>query len=217
MRKSLLSFLVICVSLASKAQTWETVNIDSVVSCQVPKGYEKDTTNKKVSFIANSGFGTILIYKTDDNPHIIPDIEKDKHIKAYYNDYIKNIRSSAPGTIISNEKDTLISNLKVKDFKLQTDTGKGKQYRNFRIFHLNAATYTFEFLYNDIQAEYALPESDQFFKSIKADESLERKDQYTNNNNPKPGAENRRALLTGLIIGIGVLLIILYIFLRRKK
>jgi len=45
--------------------------------------------------VARSSFGTILIFKVPDNPQITPDIEKDRHLKNYYKNYIKSVEQSS--------------------------------------------------------------------------------------------------------------------------
>ncbi len=217
MKKLLLFVFFSTMNLLLYGQNWQQVQIDSVVACKLPAGWQKNTEGNKLSWRATSGFGNIMIFKTEDNPRVIPDMEKDRHLKAYYNDYVANVRKSAKGSSITDERDTVIDELRFKDFKLQTDSGSGKQYRDFRIFHVNGATYTFEFLYNDIQREYAIPERTLFFNAISVDEQMGRKDQFTHNDNPKPGAERRRNLHTGLIIGTTILIVLIFIFVRRRK
>lgn len=201
--------------LPAFAQNWQTVKIDSAVSFKLPKGFQKNNSDNKNSFSASTAFGTILVFKTPDNPKVIPDIEKDRHLIRYYNDYIKRISSSSEDGKITGEKDTLIGDMKVKDFTLEIDTGSGSQYRNFRILHANAATYTFEFLYHDIHTEYALPEKEQFFNSITVNENLDRESQFTEDTNV-PQSKNNLYIITGAATLI-VFLLIITLQSRRKK
>ena len=218
MRKFLLVLAALSSAVCAFAQDWQTVTIDSAVSVQLPKGYEKKTLNGQDSYIGRTVYGTILIFKTDDNPRVFPDIEKDKHLLNYYKDYIQKVSRSVKGAMISDQRDTLIGELKVKDFKLALDSGTGKQFRNFRIFHANAATYVFEYLYQDLQSEYAAPEIQKLFSSVKVSEDLKREDQYISTDNPKPGADSRRNTLTiGIIVGVVVLVLAVILIARRRR
>ena len=215
MKKLLVIFCILFIASSSEAQDWPTVKIDSAVSVQLPKGFEKNDTTAQVQFLANSPFGTIMVFKSEDNPRVFPDIERDRHLDKYYNNYIKSIsRSSAGGSII-NEKDTLLGELKVKDFTLQVDSGSGKQYREFRIFHANGATYTFQFLYQHIHKAFVDPEKEKFFNSIKINETFDRQDQYTAAN-----AENEDGISGAWLVGLGAILLIfilLLLFFRRRR
>ncbi|HEY1025914.1 MAG TPA: hypothetical protein VGE26_12160 [Sphingobacteriaceae bacterium] len=212
MKKLLFLFLLPLLALRANGQEWTTVNIDSAVSIKLPKGYEKKDTTGQYSLVAHSPFGTILFFRTPDNPRVIPDIERDRHLEQFYSDYIDRVRAAAPNGSIINEKDTVLKNLKVKDFTLKTDTGRGVQYRNFRILHVNAASYTFEFLYPEIQAEYSKPEGEFFFNSIMVNEELERHDQYTTG---EPAGIDPLWIITGVVILL--IIVILAVWFSRKR
>lgn len=211
MKKLLIFFGLFFAALYTFAQKWPTVRIDSAVTVTVPKGYEKKDTTGKFSLMARSSFGTILVFKTPDNPRVIPDIERDRHLEEYYNNYIQKVGSAAKEGRILDERDTLLGEIKVKDFTLAVDSGSGIQYRNFRIMHVAGASYTFEFLYEDLHAEYSKPERDKFFSSITVDEGLSRQDQYTTDE--PPGID---PLLIGGI-GVALLLLILFIVFRQRR
>lgn len=205
-------FLLLC-SFPAFSQ-WVDVKIDSAVSFQLPKGYERTKSDSENNFVARTAFGTILVFKAVDDPIVTPDIERDKHLKDYYDDYIKRVESSTGDGKITNEKDTLLGDLKVKDFTLAIDSGTGVQVRKFRILHANSATYTFEFLSEDIHAEYAGEDADKFFNSIKVNENLVRADQFTEPSENNPGNTNN------WLIGGGVVLVIalaIFFLMRRKK
>lgn len=216
MKRILILLSIAAFSLNAYSQPWKTVKIDSALSVKLPKGFNKTTPDDQKNFSATTGFGTILIFKDPDNPETTQEIGKEKQLQKYYDDYIARVKASSKDGIISNEKDTLIGKLNVKDFKLETDSGSGKQYRFFRILHANDATYTFEFLYQDIHEEFALKEKDEFFNSITFTENLNKQDQFTDDAIVKP-ADNTN---TWLVAGGGALLAIVIIIValsRRKK
>lgn len=216
MKKIFLFLTFILFAGTTFSQTWETVQIDSAVSVKLPKGFTKTEADKKYSLYAVSPFGTILIFKAYDNPKTTPDIEKDRHLKKYYEDYVRDIKRSSTDAIIKDEKDGKLGELKVKDFTLQTDSGSGVVYRDFRILHANSATYTFEFLYQDIHKEYALPERERFFSSIEVNENLVKSDQYTTESFESATRDNSRIYqIGGLVLLILIILVIL--FLRKRK
>src|SRR6476661_8590720 len=100
--KKIFAFISLFFSFAiAYGQNWETVRLDSAVSVKVPKGYELNTKEGKTSLTARSPFGTILVFKTPDVPQVTPDIERDRHLKKFYDDYIKRIRNSSKDGVIS--------------------------------------------------------------------------------------------------------------------
>ena len=215
MIKIILVLILFILSNTSYSQDWETVKIDSTVSVKLPKGFNKSEQNDKYSLVAISPWGTILIFKTMDDEMSTPDIEKDKHLKKYYNDYIKNVRTVSTGSIIKDEKDAMIGELKVKDFTLQIDTGSGVLYRNFRLLHASNATYIFEFLYQDLHSQFAVIEKEKFFNSIVVNERLDKTDQYTSDEINDNNAASKKYLYWA--IPGGILLIGLIVLLFRKK
>jgi len=195
------------------AQEWPTVKIDSAVSVQLPAGFAKTDTANQVQVLASSDYGTIMVFKSDDNPEIM-EIEKDSHLEKYYKNYVNTVGSSAAGGNIINEKSTRLGDLKVKDFTLQVDSGGGKQYRDFKILHANGATYTFEFLYGYLHKNLVKPEKDRFFKSISVTEALDRQDQYTS-----PGIVQQNQISPLWIVAGGAVIVTLIVFfiVRRKR
>ncbi|WP_026898603.1 hypothetical protein [Daejeonella oryzae] len=213
MKKLLFLLMISFLSFPLFSQEWKTVNIDSAVSFKLPKGFIKTKTADENNFSAQTPFGTILIFKAPDDAKVTPDIEKDKHLNQFYTSYLERVKSSSSDAIITDEKDTLLGNLKVKDFTLAVDSGSGKQLRKFRILHANNATYTFEFLFQEIHKDYAAEECNKFFNSISVKEDLDRSDQFTADN--IPGSQPNYYLIGAIVLVI--LGIILFFSLRRRK
>ena len=213
--KNLIVIFLLFTGLSAFGQTgWQTVKLDTAISFKLPKGFQKTKSDSASSFSAATGFGTILIFKADDNPVVTPDIERNKHLEAYYNDYIERVEASTSDGKITNEKDTIIGDLKAKDFTLELDTGGGVQVRKFRIIHANSATYTFEFLFEEMHREYAAEECNQFFNSITVSENVGRADQF---NAP---ASDGGGGMSPYLIGLAVLVIIgiiIYFVIRKKR
>ncbi len=215
MKPSILVLFIFLLLKSAFAQDWETVKIDSTVSVKLPKGFTKTEKKDKYSLVAVSPWGTILIFKTLDDEMSTPDIEKDKHLKKYYDDYINNVRTVSTGSIIKDEKDGKLGALNVKDFTLQIDTGSGVLYRNFRLLHASSATYIFEFLYQDLHSEFAVPEKEKFFSSIEVNEQLNRSDQFTSDEINDNNAASKKYLYWA--IPGGAILIGLIFFVLRKR
>ena len=216
MKKLIILLAIYFIPFLSLAQTWDTFRIDSAVSVRLPRGFTKTDTKKQFSLVARSLFGTILIFKIPDNPQITPDIEKDRHLKNYYENYIKSVRQSSKSGIIIDEKDNLIAELKVKDFTFKIDTSSGILLRNFRVLHANGATYTFEFLHENVHKEFAVPERNKFFNSIKVNESIRSSDQYTNQADNSESPDNSNYMIWLILIGmLAIGLIILRILFKK--
>jgi len=214
MKKLIILIAIYLFPFLSQAQTWDTFRIDNAISVGLPKGFTKTETKQEFSLVARSAFGTILIFKVPDNPQITPDIEKDRHLKKYYENYIKTVKQSSKSGIITDEKDNLVGELKVKDFTLKIDTGSGVLLRDFRILHANGATYTFEFLHENVHKEFAVPEREKFFNSIEVNETISSADQYTSQGPNSDSPDNSKYLIwlfmTGLLaIGLTILRILL--------
>jgi len=212
--KTLILLLLLFTGLQSYSQGWKTVKLDSSVSFQLPKGFQKSKSDSASSFSATTTFGTILIFKAVDNPIVIPDIEEDKHLTEFYDDYIERVKMSSGDGKISNEKDTLLGDLKVKDFTLEIDTGSGPEMRKFRILHANNATYAFEFLFQQMHKDFAADECNKFFNSIKVNADVKRADQFT------AKAANDGGGMNPYLIGLAVLVVvalIIYLIIRKRK
>jgi len=111
MKKIIFVILTILCSQATIAQKWEPMRIDDSVQVSLPVGYTTKDTLGQTLISATSGFGNVLITKQPDNPGSTPQIDKVKHLDAFYSNFVNNIRSSSQGTI-SNEKDTLMGKLR---------------------------------------------------------------------------------------------------------
>jgi hypothetical protein len=96
------------------SQEWKPYKIDDSVQVSLPGDFTKVDTLGQTQITAKTNFGFIQIIKQRDNPHSTPDIEKLKHLNRYYNDFIKRISASAKNGVISNKRDTLLGNLRVK-------------------------------------------------------------------------------------------------------
>jgi len=218
MKKLIILLAIYLIPFLSRAQTWDTFRIDNAVSVGLPKGFTKTETKQQFSLVARSSFGTILIFKVLDNPQITPDIEKDRHLKHYYENYIKSVKQSSKSGIITDEKDNLIGELKVKDFTLQIDTGSGVLLRDFRILHANGATYTFEFLHENVHKEFAVPEREKFFNSIEVNETISSSDQYTSQAPNSDSPDNTKYLiLLIMVVLLAIGLTILRILLKKAQ
>lgn len=216
MKKLIFVLTLFILSNSSYAQDWETLKIDSTVSVKIPKGFNKTENNEKYNLVAVSPWGTILIFKTLDDEISTPDIEKDKHLKKYYDDYIKNVRTVSTGSIIKDEKDAKLGELNVKDFTLQIDTGSGVLYRNFRLLHASNATYIFEYLYQDLHSEFAVPEREKFFNSIEVNDQLNRSDQFTSDEINDNNAASKSYLYWAIPGGIILIGLAFFIFSKKK-
>ena len=218
MKKLFILLAIYLIPFLSQAQIWDTFRIDNAVSVGLPKGFTKTDTQKQFSLVARSSFGTILIFKVPDNPQITPDIEKDRHLKNYYENYIKSVKQSSKSGIITDEKDNLIGKLKVKDFTLKIDTGSGVLLRDFRVLHANGATYTFEFLHENVHKEFAVPEREKFFNSIEVNETISSSDQYTSQAPNSDSPDNTKYwILLIMVILLAIGLTILRILLKRVQ
>ncbi len=217
MKKLIILLAIYLIPFLSRAQTWDTFRIDNAVSVGLPKGFTKTDTKKQFSLMARSSFGTILIFKVPDNPQITPDIEKDRHLKNYYENYIESVKQSSKSGIITDEKDNLIGELKVKDFTLRIDTGSGVLLRDFRVLHANGATYTFEFLHENVHKEFAVPEREKFFSSIKVNENISSSDQYTSQAPGSDSPDHTKYLILLIIVLLAIGLAILTIQLKRAQ
>ena len=215
--KKLLVFPIFLLFVTSGfAQKWKPIHIDDSVQVSLPGEFTKKDTLGQIIFNAESSFGEIIITKQPDNSISTPDIEKVKHLKIYYDDFIKRIKTSSNG-IVSDERDTVIGKLKVKDFKLEIDSGSGKQYRNIRILHENSSTYTFQFLYKDIHKDYAKTEIDTFFSSITIPPSAAVSTQFTDPQNTTGKAPVTNSSIYLIIGAVVVILIIIAVILMRKR
>lgn len=217
MKTLLFSFLFLILPGFLFSQEWKPYKIDDSVQVSLPPDFTKLDTLGQTNITAKTSFGYIQITKQPDNPSVTPDIEKLTHLNQYYDNFVNRIKSSAKDGNIINEKDTLLGNLHVKDFTLAVDSGSGKQLRNIRILHENSATYTFQYLYQNIHEEYAISESQLFFESIKIPPTMDVESQFTTPENTTGKAPTGNSTI---YIGIGVIVLIIagiLLYLKRKR
>jgi len=219
MKKTHFAILFIFICLSAYAQQWKPYKIDDSVQVSLPEKFtSKDTLGQQI-INSTAGFGIIQITISPDNPKTTPDIEKERHLKKYYDNFVKRIRSSSGGGTVSEARDTVIGKLKAKNFTMVVDDASGKQFRNFLILHENGNTYTFQYLYKDIHTEYALPENKTFFSSIRIPPDADIKTQFTSpgtTTGHSPSA-NRNNLLAGGAAAILIVLAIILVRRRRRK
>ena len=212
-----LATIFILLSISVFGQEWKAYKIDDSVQVSLPEKFTRKDTLGQTMISSDAPFGRIQITISPDNPKITPDIEQEKHLQLYYDDFVNRIKTSAKEGIISNERDTMLGKLKVKDFSLSVDSGSGKQIRNFRILHVNSNTYTFQYLYQDIHAEYALPESMTFFSSLRIPPEVDVRSQFTkpaNTTGETPAGTNRMVWIAG---GIAFLILVFFLILTARK
>ena len=218
MRSLILIPALIIISFLAQGQEFKPHKIDDSVQVSIPPTFqEKDTLGQHIISAATQ-FGNVLIVKTPDDPNRTPDIKKKSHLDAFYENYVKNIGASVQGGVITDEKDTVINNLRYKDFALQADSGGGKQFRNFRIVHVNSATYIFQFMYQEVHKEFAAPNMKLFFESIKIPPEATVANQFTEpeNTTGAPPAGSNLSLI-GWIVGAVVLVVVIIVFVVRRK
>lgn len=179
MKKLQFSILLLFATLVTYGQNWKPYKIDDSVQVALPDGVVRKDTLGQTIITAETSFGNILITKAPDNPRSTPVIKKEKHLRKYYDNFVKDIQKTAKEGIISGEKDTTLQQLRIKEITLAVDSGSGKQFRNIRILHENSATYTFQFLYNDFQKAYAAPELSTFLNSVKTQSQAGLESQFT--------------------------------------
>lgn len=218
MKKLIIIYLLTFTAIPLFAQKWKPTKLDDSVQVSLPDGFTKKDTLGQTLFNADTPFGQILITKQPDDPATTPDIEKVDQLKKYYDNFVSQIQTSSKGNV-SDAKDTLIGKLRVKDLKLVTDTGTGKQYRNIRVLHVNSATYTFQFLYKDIHESYALEESKTFYNSIRIPPDATVNAQFTEpqNTTGKKPAGSTNYVLIAVIAGVIVVIVIIILLRKRKK
>lgn len=217
MKTLCLAFFCIFISPSLLSQELKPFKIDDSVQVSLPPNFSKVDTLGQTNITAKTSFGHIQITKQNDNPATTPDIEKLIHLNQYYDNFVNRIKSSAKDGRIINEKDTLLGNLHVKDFTLSVDSGSGVQLRNIRILHENSATYTFQYLYQNIHEEYAVPESKAFFESIRIPPAMDIESQFTSPENTTGKAPSSDTII---YIGIGIIILIIAgitLYLKKKR
>lgn len=215
MKHTVWLFLSMLISASVSAQNWKPVRIDDSVQVSLPADFARSDTGAQVMITARPSFGNILITRQEDNPQATPDIEKVKHLHKYYDDFVKRIRNNSEG-IITEERDTVIERLHMKEITLAVDSGSGKSFRKIRILHEAGATYTFQFMYKDMHEQYAQKSIDTFFSSIRIPPDAGVVSQFT-----KPGDTTGKApgqtRWTYWAIGGAILLVIILLIVRRFR
>ncbi|MCF8453857.1 MAG: hypothetical protein K9G42_11675 [Pedobacter sp.] len=90
--------------------------------------------------------------------------------------------------------------------------------RDFRILHANGATYTFEFLHENVQKEFAVPEREKFFNSIEVNETISSSVQYTSQAPNSDSPDNSKYLIWFImIVLLAIGLTILRVLLKRAQ
>ncbi|MGV8879733.1 MAG: hypothetical protein ACOH2A_11955 [Sphingobacteriaceae bacterium] len=220
MKKLLIILILSAGSIPAFAQQWKKVEIDTLVSVLLPDKFQKKDTLNQQLFSTNGSYGAMIVIRSENSQDEKVDVKRLKDLNKLYDNYIKKVQGSAQGTIES-KKDTLIEGLNAKDFVLKTDTGSGVELRYFRVLFTQDATYTFEYLVKEIRTEFAQPEYEKFFNSIKiGPEVTVKADQLAEKGATSPLSERKKSFNNTLIyggVGFIVLIIILVVLIRRKK
>ncbi len=210
MKKSTFLLTMLLCGLSAFSQVTKPVKIDSTVTVSLPKDYTKLDTLGQQIFSGRTVFGYVQVVRAA-NPPGRP-LKREKDLNKVLLGYENKLLASAKRSNVINDHDTTVNNnLIARDFVLQVDTGSGIQDRQFRVVYTKDYTYTFQFLYNDVQKEVVAKELKDFFSSIKFAPDLNRDDQYTLIGQ---FTGMHKALKLGLIIG-GIVLILLFILLVR--
>jgi len=210
MKKILVSFSLVLLSLAGFAQTLKPVKVDSLVTVSLPEKYTlKDTLGQQI-YSGNASLGYMVVIRAPNAKDNKP-LKKERDLNNVLKDYIKGIKGQAAGNTM-NVRDTTIGHLKAKTFTLSTDQGAGVQLRNFIVIYTQDVTYTFEYYFEQQRAELIKDEYKSFASSIKVSPELERTDQYLSNaKGLSPAAK------FGLFGGIPLIIIIVVVIMIRKK
>ena len=211
MKKILISVGLVFFALSASAQRLKTIKLDSLVSVSLPADFHKTDTLGQQTYTARAQYGYIIVARSP-NPPGNQTLKKEKDLDKVFKEYIRKVQGSLPNGNITNDHDTIINNVELRDFTLRTDTGSGVQLRKFRILYTKPVTYTFQYLYDGIRKEVAKKEKDAFFKSITIKPGLSGADQYT-----FFGKSAKISTLAIVCIAAGVIIIVLIILLMRKK
>jgi len=211
MKKILISLGLTFFALAGLGQRLKTVKIDSLVSVSLPADFRKTDTLEQQTYTANAQYGYIIVNRSP-NPVGNKTLKNKKDLNNVFREYIQKVESSLSDGNITNDHDTIINNLEVRDFTLRTDTGSGVQLRKFRVLYTKPVTYTFQYLYDDIRKEVAKKERGAFFKSITIAPELNGKDQYA-----FYGKAKKVNALAIVCVAAGTIILVLIILLVRKK
>lgn len=180
--KKLMIFLSMILLLdrtyAQKKYYLEPVTIDNEITVSLPKEFKKTDATGQQSWAANAIYGSVLVIRSV-NPTDAKLVKNTDGLNNVFKEYVKKIQaSSGKDGEITDEHNTTVGKLTAHDFVLQTDTGSGVQMRRFRLLYTKAATYTFEYLYEDFRKDEAIGEMNAFFSSIQTAPDLDHTDQY---------------------------------------
>ena len=215
MKKILISFnLALAFATAAVCQPLKRVKLDSVVSVNMPADYHKLDTLGQQSYTANAQYGYIIVNRSP-NPARNKTLKKEKDLNSIFKEYIRKIQASLSDGHVINDHDTVINNLEVRDFTLQTDTGSGVQLRRFRILYTKPVTYSFQYLYDEIRKDVAAQEMNEFFKSITVASAVNGTDQFTNFGQHK--GINKIWWIAIAVLAVIVVIAVLIIRKRRRS
>ncbi|PTQ92925.1 hypothetical protein C8P68_11056 [Mucilaginibacter yixingensis] len=202
--------LIFC--LGAMAQQLKTVALDSTVSVQLPSDFKKMDTLGQQTYTAGTAFGYVIVNRAPNPQNKTLTNEKD--LQNVFKEYIRKVQTSLSDGTISKEHDTIVNKLMVHDFMLQTDTGAGVQLRQFRILYTKPATYTFQYLYDEMRKDVSAKEMNDFFKSIKVADDVRGTDQYTTFGQAQGMST---PLKMGIIGGILLIVVLVLVLTRRRK
>jgi len=211
MKKILISFSLLLLSVAGFSQALVPVKVDSLVTVSLPEKFTKKDTLGQQIYSGNTPLGYMVVIRQPNAENNTP-LKKERDLNKVLKDYIKGIKGQAEGSDALNVRDTTIGHLKAKTFTLSTDQGAGVQLRNFIVIYTQDVTYTFEYYYQQNRAELVKDDYKAFSSSIKVSPELKRTDQYLSN---AKGISPR--LITGVVIGVLFIGIIIFYVTRRNK
>jgi hypothetical protein len=214
MKKLLLIFTLIFFTTLGYSQLFKTVKIDTLISVTLPAVYTKKDTAGQLTLSAKASYGFIVVTRIPNAANNAP-LKKEKDLNQVFKNYVKDVQQVGNGSIL-NERDTLISTVKGHLFTLKTQDDDGNvQYRQFLFIYTRDASYTFQYFFNEGQAELIGADTKPFYSSIKLQPDLQRNDQYLVPSKPgMPGS--LKALLYGGG-GLVIVLIIVFTTIRRRK
>ena len=210
MKKILISFSLVLLSISGFAQALKPVKVDSLVTVSLPEKYtRKDTLGQSV-FSGNSSFGYMVVIRAPNAENNAP-LKKERDLNKVLKDYINGIKGQSDGSA-QYIRDTTIGHLKAKTFTLEVNEGQGIKLRNFIIIYTQDVTYTFEYFYEDARKSLVKDEYKAFSSSIVISPELKRTDQYLSNaKGLSPGAKG------GIFGGGAVLIAVIVVLIVRKK
>jgi hypothetical protein len=211
MKKILISFSLLLLSVAGFSQALVPVKVDSLVTVSLPQKFTKKDTLGQQIYSGNTPLGYMVVIRQPNAENNTP-LKKERDLNKVLKDYIKGIKGQAEGSDALNVRDTTIGHLKAKTFTLSTDQGAGVQLRNFIVIYTQDVTYTFEYYYQQNRAELVKDDYKAFSSSIKVSPELKRTDQYLSN-----AKGISPSLISGVVIVLVFIGIIVFYVTRRNK